>query len=93
MAKRPITINHNTGTIYNEDNEPIKIGDKGGIRIGTGDALPDTGDNGELEKYIGYVRTNPVTGVLQMCDGKNWRDFLMEDVREDELKIINSILF
>lgn len=91
--KRPITINHNTGTIFNSDNQPIRIGTHGGIRIGTGDSLPETGDNGELEQYEGYVRTNRTTGVLQVCDGKTWRDILMEDVREDDLKLINSILF
>jgi len=93
VDKRPITINHNTGTIFNSDNQPIRIGTQGGIRIGTGDSLPETGDNGELEPYKGYVRTNRTTGVLQVCDGKTWRDILMEDVREDDLKLINSILF
>ena len=91
--KRPIAINHNTGTIFNNDNQPIRIGTQGGIRIGTGDSLPETGDNGELEPYKGFVRTNRATGVLQVCDGKIWRDILMEDVREDDLRLINSILF
>ena len=91
--KRPITINHNTGTIFNQQSQPVKIGTQGGVRIGTGDTLPDTGNNGELEAYKGFIRTNEATGVLQVCDGKTWRDIMMEDAREDDLKIINSILF
>lgn len=93
VDKRPISLDHNTGTIYNRDSQPIKIGTEGGIRIGTGDTLPEIGDGGSLEAYAGYIRTNPATGVLQLCDGKTWKDILLEDSREDDLKLINSLIF
>lgn len=89
---RFININHNTGSIYNPNGEPISVGDHGGIRIGYGDNLPNNSES-DLSKYKGYVRTNTATGKLQICTGVEWLDIITEDAIRDDIELTNSLIF
>lgn len=93
MSNVFIDIDHTSGTISNPDNEPLQIGDLGGVKIGYGDSIPSNTETNDLQKYKGYTRINSTTGVLQICTGEEWLDVLTEKVRYEEENLINSLIF
>lgn len=88
-----INIDHEEGKIYNPDGQPLAVAELGGMRIGTGDSLPSKTETDDLMKFKGYLRTNTTTGKLQICTGSEWLDIMTEDLKDEEERIINSLLF
>lgn len=69
-----ININHNESRISANDDNILRLADKGAVKIGNGKYLADN-ENIEIapsNTYEGCIRYNEEDKCLELCNGYNW---------------------
>ena len=68
-----INIDNKNGIIFTNNDEIVKIGNKGALQLGCGEYL-DEEDSEIMKKCEGAMRYNSERKCLQVCDGERWKD-------------------
>lgn len=88
-----ININHKENIISVKD-ELLKISTTGAVKIGNGKYLNELDDISEIEPsddYKGALRYNEDLGLMEYCDGKQWRT--INGQYKQTSNIVYSLLF
>lgn len=93
MSNSSIKINNHTSTIETNDSKVfLTLGDKGAIKIGSGDNLPESGSS-NISEYKGVLRYNDELNILEFCDGEQWQAILTDNGNESNSMIMWSLMF